>query len=108
MRDGGRAQTVFIKSRWIVTKRDVAIDFDGKKCGFSPMDEVRAGLGGDAARGLLRKRGRIFILIHHVPASTQFHAAILSCPLFWGTFDVDGTGSPCFCALGYGGVGDFL
>lgn len=72
------------------------------------MDDGREGLGGDAARGLLGKGRRIFILIHHVPASTQFHAAILSCPLFWGTSDADGTGRPCFCALGYGSVGDFL
>jgi hypothetical protein len=92
MRDGGQTQTVFIKSRWIVTKRDVAVDFEGKKCGFQRMS----------------KRGRIFILIHHVPASTQFHAAILSCPLFWGPSDVDGTGCPGFCAFGYGGMGDFL
>lgn len=31
MRDGGQAQTVFIKSRWIVKKRDVVVDFDRKK-----------------------------------------------------------------------------
>ena len=55
MRDGGQAQIVFIKSRWILRTRDVAVDFDGKKCGFLSMDEVRAGLGGDAARGLLGK-----------------------------------------------------
>lgn len=47
MRDGGQTQTVFIKSRWIVTKRDVAVDFEGKKCGFQRMDvkEGRAGRG---------------------------------------------------------------
>jgi hypothetical protein len=47
MRDGGQTQTVFIKLRWIVTKRDVAVDFEGKKCGFQRMDvrEGRAGRG---------------------------------------------------------------
>ena len=77
MRDGGQAQTVFIKSRWIVRKRDVAVDFDGTKCGFLPMDEVRAGLGGDAARGLL---GRVEANLYLDPSCPSVHAVQCSHP----------------------------